>query len=81
MNGFQSFQEKTTMTQKERILKHLQDFGSITSWEAIKEYGCTRLSAYIYLLRKDGYIIENENVTTKNRYGDAVTFAKYQIKI
>lgn len=65
------------MTQKERILKHLQDFGSITSWEAIKEYGCTRLSAYIYLLRKDGYIIENENVTTKNRYGDAVTFAKY----
>nr|DAJ44843.1 MAG TPA: helix-turn-helix domain protein [Caudoviricetes sp.] len=69
------------MTQKERILKHLQDFGSITSWEAIKEYGCTRLSAYIYLLRKDGYIIENENVTTKNRYGDAVTFAKYQIKI
>lgn len=69
------------MTQKERILKHLQDFGSITSWEAIKEYGCTRLSAYIYLLRKDGYIIENENITTKNRYGDAVTFAKYQIKI
>lgn len=69
------------MTQKERILKHLQDFGSITSWEAIKEYGCTRLSAYIYLLRKDGYIIENENVTTKNRYGDVVTFAKYQIKI
>ena len=69
------------MTQKERILKHLQDSGSITSWEAIKEYGCTRLSAYIYLLRKDGYIIENENVTTKNRYGDAVTFAKYQIKI
>lgn len=69
------------MTQKERILKHLQDFGSITSWEAIKEYGCTRLSAYIYLLRKDGYIIENESVTTKNRYGDAVTFAKYQIKI
>lgn len=69
------------MTQKERILKHLQDFGSITSWEAIKEYGCTRLSAYIYLLRKDGYIIENKNVTTKNRYGDAVTFAKYQIKI
>ncbi len=69
------------MTHKERILTHLQDFGSITSWEAIKEYGCTRLSAYIYLLRKEGYIIENEMVTSKNRYGDEVHYAKYKIKL
>ena len=33
------------------ILKHLQEYGNITSWEAIKEYGCTRLSAVIWTLR------------------------------
>lgn len=50
---------------EDMILKHLQEFGCITSWEAIMEYGCTRLSQYIYLLRKDGYNITSENVTKK----------------
>ena len=36
----------------DRILKHLDNYGSITSWEAIKEYGCTRLSQYILLAKK-----------------------------
>ena len=42
---------------KQRILDHLLKFGTITSWEAVKEYGCTRLSQYIYLLRNEGYQI------------------------
>lgn len=65
---------------EDMILKHLQDFGSITSWEAIMEYGCTRLSQYIYLLRKDGYNITSENVTKKNRYDQSVTFSKYKLE-
>lgn len=55
---------------KERILRHLKDFGSITSWDAILEYGCTRLSQYIYLLKKDGYHFEYETIKSKNRYGE-----------
>lgn len=47
---------------REIILKHLQDHGSITSLEAIEKYKCTRLSQYILLLRKAGYIINNEEV-------------------
>ena len=47
---------------KEIILVHLQEHGSITSLEAIEKYRCTRLSHYIYLLRKEGYVIENESV-------------------
>lgn len=47
---------------KEIILEHLQEHGSITSLEAIELYRCTRLSHYIYLLRKEGYLIENESV-------------------
>ena len=48
---------------KELILEHLQEHGSITSLEAIEKYKCTRLSHYIYLLRKEGYEITSEDVT------------------
>lgn len=64
-------------TQTALIKKHLNKKGSITSWEAIQRYGCTRLSAKIYDLRKEGMNIKTEHVTKKNRYGYLVTFAKY----
>lgn len=64
---------------QDRVLNHLWENGEITSWEAIKEYGITRLSAIIFKLRKQGYIIENEWVNTKNRYGDDVRFVNYKL--
>lgn len=36
------------MTQTERVIKHLKEYGSITPLEAIKEYGITRLGARIW---------------------------------
>ena len=33
------------MTQTERVIKHLKEYGSITPLEAIREYGITRLGA------------------------------------
>lgn len=68
------------MTQEEKVLRHLKQFGSITSWEAIMEYGITRLSAKIFNLRKQGYEIESERITTKNRFGEPCTFAKYMLR-
>lgn len=68
------------MTQEQMVLKHLKDYGSITSWEAIMEYGITRLSAKIYNLRKDGYKISNETITKKNRYGKFTHFNKYKLE-
>ena len=68
------------MTQDERILRHLKDYGSITSWEAITEYGITRISAVIHRLRKDGYKISTEYQTTKNRYGDKVSYGVYKLE-
>ena len=64
----------------ERILRHLEIYGSITSWEAIQEYSCTRLSHYIYLLRKDGYVIEDEIIKSTNRFGESNHFKKYILK-
>ena len=42
-------------SQLEMVRKHLLTAGSITTWEAIEQYHITRLSHYIYLLRKEGY--------------------------
>lgn len=65
------------MTHEQLVLRHLIDFGSITTWEAFQEYGNTRLSAYILLLRKKGYNIQTDYITSKNRYGNKTTYGKY----
>lgn len=65
------------ITQQDRVLRYLQDNSSITSWEAIKEFGATRLSAIIYNLKKKVYNFNEEWVTTNNRYNEPVTFKKY----
>lgn len=69
-------EEKFTKRDK-RIYEHLKEFGSITSWEAIKEYGCTRLSDAIFHLRKKGYDIESVPESSVNRFGEKVSFVRY----
>ena len=70
-------EEKEPNSHYDRILNHLKDYGSITSLDAFRDYGNTRLSATIFLLRKDGYKISSEKVAFRNRYGKVVYFAKY----
>lgn len=55
--------------QKECVKNHLLKFGWITSWDAIRFYGITRLSQYIYLLEKDGYMFKKENKKNVNNSG------------
>ena len=60
------------------ILRHLKDFGSITSWKSFADYGITRLSAIIYKLKHiDGYDFSEEWQTCINRYGEKTSFKKY----
>lgn len=66
------------MNKTNAVLSHLLEKGSITSWEAIKEYGATRLSAIIYVLRhKYNLDIISENIEFIDRYGSKANFAKY----
>lgn len=51
-------------TQAEEILKYLQSGKSITPLESLERFGCFRLGARIYDLRKEGHEIEREMVTT-----------------
>lgn len=66
---------------KERILRHLLEHGSITTWETVKEFGTTRLSHYIWLLKRDGYKFSEEIISTTNRYGDKVHYKRYYLEI
>mgnify|MGYP003138122816 FL=1 len=64
-------------SQSDAVLWHLKTYGSITSYEAIKEYGATRLSAIIFNHRKDGYDIDSMPLTKETRFGRKTTIAKY----
>lgn len=66
-------------TQCEKILRHLKDYGSITSMEAMQEYGVARLAARISDLREAGVAIVSEMSTGKNRYGETTHFAVYSL--
>lgn len=68
------------MTQCEHILRHMQDFGSITQAEAIAEYGCYRLAARIADLKAAGHNISSRIETGKNRYGERISFARYTLE-
>lgn len=70
---------KKEKTQKSEVLKYMQTHAGITSIQAIEKFGATRLSDIIFRLRKEGYEIETEQITKKNRYGHATTFVKYSL--
>lgn len=67
------------MTQCDMILQYMQDVGGITPWEAMKEFGCMRLGARIYDLKRRGVEIATEMVTDRNRYGKHVSYARYRV--
>ena len=67
------------ITQCERILRHLKDFGSITSLEAVTEYGIMRLASRINDLKAQGYNIISNTQTSKNRYGETTHYSVYRL--
>lgn len=68
------------MKQTERIYRHLQDFGSITTLDAFRDYGITRLASRIWDLKQEGHHITKDFETGKNRYGESVSYARYKLK-
>ena len=67
------------MTQCERIIKYMADFGSISTLQAFHDLGITRLASRIHDLKKMGIEIESETVTRKNRYGETTHFSVYKV--
>ena len=66
--------ERITKTQQ--VLKHLQEKGSITSWQAIQMYRATRLSAIIFNLNKK-YVISTRRCEGYDQLGNHSWWAEY----
>jgi hypothetical protein len=67
------------MTQVEKVVKYMNDFGSISTMEAFKELGITRLASRIHDITRMGIEISKENVSDKNRYGETVHYTRYRL--
>ena len=68
--------KKTNKTSE--VLEHLRKYGSISSIEAIRLYGATRLSAIIYNLRHNyGLDIISKTIPFTDRYGTNADYAEY----
>ena len=70
----------TKLTQCDRILRHLTDYGSIDPMVAIKEYGCMRLASRIADLKGRGHDIVSERTKGKNRYGEQTSYCTYRLR-
>ena len=68
------------MTQCEKIIKYMRDFGSITTMQAFNDLGITRLSGRIYDIKALGYKIRSETIYGRNRYGEKIHYFKYYLE-
>lgn len=66
------------LTQKDMILRYLQEKGSITSMEAFTELYICDLQKNIQLLKQD-YNIQDEWIHKKNIYGKPIKYKRYWI--
>lgn len=67
-------------TQRQRVLDYMKDFGSITSHEANKDLGVSRLASRITELKKMGYTIVSKFEPVTNRYGEVCHVKRYSIE-
>ena len=68
------------MTQNERVIDYINQFGSITSREAFVDLGVTRLASRICDLAKLGYQFDKKFESAPNRYGENTSFVRYSFK-
>lgn len=71
---------KMAKTQLAEVLSYLQKHKGITPYQAFEKFGITRLADIIFKLRKAGYEIKSESISRKNRYGNTVTFCRYELE-
>ncbi len=66
-------------TQNERLLNWLESGLSITRLEGWDKLGIIELPARISELKFKGHAIITDRVTVRNRYGEAVSVAKWSL--
>ena len=64
---------------KPRIIEYMRKYKGITSQDAFRYLGITRLSARIKELREAGYNISTIMVDGVNKYGEPVRYGLYKL--
>lgn len=64
---------------KQRIIQYMKKHKGITSQDAFRELGITRLSARIKELRELGYDISTIMIDDTNKYGEPVRYGLYKL--
>lgn len=67
-------------SQAMKIIQYMEKHGSITSLEAIRHIGCTRLSGRIFDLKKRGYKISSTMESVPTRTGTDTPVAVYRLE-
>ena len=67
-------------TQKEQVKAHLLEHGQITPLTALDQFGCLRLASVIYRLRKDGFVIQTDEVERTDKNGKRYRYANYRLQ-
>lgn len=65
------------ITQRDRVLQYIRDFGSITSYQAFADLGITQLGTRIFELKERGYRFRKKRFSITNGYGDKSHFDEY----
>lgn len=68
------------MTQCDMIINYIKEFGSITTLDAFRDLGVTRLASRIHDLKEQGYDFKRETIRSENRYGEPVHYMRYSLK-
>lgn len=68
------------LTQRDKILKHLQLYGTITSLEAVYRYGMLDGRKRISELRRMGYNITDTTVSKKDEFNTTITYKIYKLE-
>lgn len=67
------------ITQRDRVINYIREFGSISSWEAYKDLGITQLATRIKELKEEGYEFKTEWESSTNRFGEKTDYKRYYL--
>ena len=68
------------LSQCDKVLRHLQTYGSLTSLEAVTEYGILRLASRINDLKRMGHKISSSTEVGENRFGEKTHYSVYKLE-
>lgn len=69
------------ITQSQRVLEYIEQFGSITQLDALRDLGVMRLASRISDLRGQGYKIISEPEAVTNRFGETCRIKRYSLEV